>query len=280
MEKYYYELTIKPNLYYELFLDLTDSLTSDAIEEINETIIIRSESDLQDIKYGIEAFTQELTTAFNTSITCELNLTKKENKDWIKLYQQSVQPIEVGQFYIHPSWNKPKDDKLNIVIDPTLAFGSGHHETTNECLQAISKYVKEDMYVCDVGTGSGILGIAASNLGAIVDICDTDPISVKDSLNNFKANNQTINNYWEGSANTTQNQYDLVIANIVADVLAMISRDLLKIIKDDGIIILSGIMEQHKDKVIKKFLKNNNCTIIEELQKNEWVTLVAKKIKG
>ena len=136
------------------------------------------------------------------------------------------------------------------------------------------------MLVCDIGIGSGILGIAAANLGAKVDICDTDPVSVKDSLNNFKANNQTINNYWEGSANTTQNKYDVVIANIVADVLVMISRDLLKITKDDGIVILSGIMEQYKDKVIKKFLKNNNCMIIEELQKNEWVTLVAKKIKG
>ena len=277
MEKYYYELTVKPNLYYELFLDLIDSLTAEAIEELeNETIIVRSEDDLSNIQDGLESFAKELTIAFNTQIDCELNLEKKENQDWIKLYQESVQPIEVGQFYIHPSWNTPKEDKLNIVIDPTLAFGSGHHETTNECLRAISKYVKRDMLVCDVGTGSGILGIAASSLGAKVDICDTDPVSVEDSIKNFNTNKQNINTSWEGSANNTSNKYDVVIANIVADVLVMIARDLKKITKDGGILILSGIMEQHKEKVIKKFLKDNKCKIIEELQKNEWVTLVAK----
>ena len=274
MNKYYYELTIKPNLYYELFLDLVSSLTQDAIEELNETIIIRSIDDLDNIESGVISFAKELSEAFSTDIKCETTNEKKENQDWIKLYQQSVQPIEVGDFYIHPSWNKPKDGKLNIVIDPTLAFGSGHHETTNECLRAIEKYVTKDISVCDVGTGSGILGIAAAKLGATVDICDTDIVAVEDAIKNFAANNVKSNEYWEGSANTTDKTYEVVIANIVADVLAMIARDIKKITKDDGIIILSGIMEQHKAKVLKKF---NDCEIVEELQQNEWVTLIVKK---
>jgi ribosomal protein L11 methyltransferase len=277
LNKYYYELTIKPNLYYELFLDLISSLTQEAIEELDETIIIRSENELDTIKSGVIAFANELTTAFSADIRCETNYEKKQNQDWIKLYQQSVQPIEVENFYIHPSWCKQKDGKINIVIDPTLAFGSGHHETTNECLRAIEKYVKKDDLVCDVGTGSGILGIATSKLGATIDICDTDIVAVKDALKNFSSNNVKVNSYWEGSANTTTNSYDIVIANIVADVLVMISRDIKKITKTDGIIILSGIMEQHKAKVIKKFLNKNECEIIEELQQNEWVTLVIKK---
>jgi len=274
LNKYYYELTIKPNLYYELFLDLVSSLTQEAIEELNNTIIIRSEEELDTIESGMIAFAKELSTAFSTEIVCETINEKKENQDWIKLYQDSVQPIEVGNFYIHPSWNEPMEGKINIVIDPTLAFGSGHHETTNECLRALEKYVKKDDTVCDVGTGSGILGIAASKIGAVIDICDTDIVAVEDAIKNFTANGEEVNEYWEGSANTTIKTYDVVIANIVADVLAMISKDIKKVAKDNGIIILSGIMEQHKQKVLKKF---NDCEIIDELQQNEWVTLVVKK---
>lgn len=274
MQKYYYELTIKPSLYYELFLDLVSSLSGEAIEELDETIIVRSEDELDNIKQGVEAFTKELSLAFETQIECEITLDKKENQDWIQLYQQSVQPIEVGEFYIYPSWNEPKKDKINILIDPSLAFGSGHHETTNECLNAIGRYVKKDQEICDVGTGSGILAIAAAKLGAAVDICDTDPVSVEDSLKNFESNKVKPNEYWEGSANKASRQYDLVIANIVADVITLISKDIKKITKNNGIMILSGIMEQHKQKVLNRF---TDCEIIEELQQNEWVTLVVKK---
>lgn len=276
MEKYYYELQIEPSLYYELFLDLVSSLTSEAIEEYDETIIIRSEDTLNDIEAGIIAFAKELSMAFDTQIECKTTLTKKENIDWIQAYQQSVQPIEVGEFYIHPSWCDKKDGKINIVIDPTLAFGSGHHETTNRCLKAVEKYVTKDMRVCDVGSGSGILAIAAAKLGATVDICDTDIVAVEDAKKNFLQNSVEINKYWEGSSNNTSTTYDLVIANIVADVLVMIAKDLVKITKENGIIILSGIMEQHKQKVINKFSKS--CEILEELQENEWVTLVVKKL--
>jgi ribosomal protein L11 methyltransferase len=276
LEKYYYELQIEPSLYYELFLDLVSSLTSEAIEEYDETIIIRSEDTLNDIEAGIIAFAKELSMAFDTQIECKTTLTKKENIDWIQAYQQSVQPIEVGEFYIHPSWCDKKDGKINIVIDPTLAFGSGHHETTNRCLKAVEKYVTKDMRVCDVGSGSGILAIAAAKLGATVDICDTDIVAVEDAKKNFLQNSVEINKYWEGSSNNTSTTYDLVIANIVADVLVMIAKDLVKITKENGIIILSGIMEQHKQKVINKFSKS--CEILEELQENEWVTLVVKKL--
>lgn len=276
MEKYYYELQIQPSLYYELFLDLASSLTEDAIEEYEETIIIRSEDTLDDIEAGIIAFAKELSLAFDTQIECKTTLTKKENIDWIQAYQQSVQPIEVGNFYIHPSWCEPEDKKINIIIDPTLAFGSGHHETTNRCLKAVEKYVSKDLSVCDVGSGSGILGIAAAKLGAIVDICDTDIVAVEDAIKNFAQNDVKVNKSWEGSANSASTVYDVVIANIVADVLIMISRDLVKITKENGILILSGIMEQHKQKVINKF--NKQCEIVEELQENEWVTLVVRKL--
>lgn len=253
-------------------------MTNEAIEEFDETIIIRSEESLENVEAGIIAFTKELSLAFDTEINCGLEFEKKENQDWIKLYQESVQPIEVGTFYIHPSWNEPKENKLNIVVDPTLAFGSGHHETTNECLKAVQKYVSEKINVCDIGTGSGILGIAAAKLGANVDICDTDIVAVEDALKNFKSNDVDVNEHWVGSANSSNKTYDVVIANIVADVLSMIAKDIKKITVNGGTIILSGIMEQHKQKVLKRFLKDGDCEIIEELQQNEWVTLIVKKV--
>lgn len=274
MNKYYYELTVQPNLYYELFVDLSSSLTNDAIEELDETIIIRSEYLLDNVLLGIEAFAKELSSAFNIEIFCEINLIKKKNQDWIRLYQESVQAIKVGKFYIHPSWNEPMPDMVNIVIDPTLAFGSGHHETTNCCLSAVEKYVNDGDIIADIGTGSGILGIAASKYGAVVDICDTDTVSINDALRNFARNEAPVNEYWEGSANRSKKTYDVVIANIVADVLVMIASDIKRITKKNGIIILSGIIKEYKNKVLKKF---KNCEMIEEFQQNEWLTLIVKK---
>lgn len=273
MNKFYYELIIKPESYYELYLDLVDSLVNEAIEELNETIIVRSEDNLIDIESGITEFTKELSKVFKTQIVCSTKLDKKENIDWIQAYKDSVKAVEVADFYIHPSWEKSKENKKNILIDPALTFGSGHHETTSTCLESISKYIKAGDDVLDVGCGSGILGIAAAKLCANVDICDTDIVAVNDAIKNFNLNSVNCENYWEGSANKTDKQYDVVIANIVADVLIMIHKDLKKITKNNGIIILSGIMDKHKQKVLNKF---NNLDLIDVIEKNEWVTLVVK----
>jgi ribosomal protein L11 methyltransferase len=277
VDKYYYELTITPSGYYELYLDLVSSLVSEAIEELDNSIIIRSEDDdLQIVQDGIITFTQELNKALNSDIKCDMIIAKKENQDWVKTYQKSVKAIEVGEFYIHPSWEDEKKDKINILIDPALTFGSGHHETTNSCLSAVSKYIKPQDRVLDVGCGSGILSIASAKLNAIVDICDTDKLAVEDSLKNFQVNGVVVNQHWEGSANNTTKQYDVVIANIVADVLAMIHKDLKSTTKEDGILILSGIMQQHQQKVLNRF---QNYKILETIEKNGWVTLIIQNKK-
>ncbi len=270
MKEFYYELTITPNSNYEIYLDLVSSICDDALEELDNSIIVRSEQPLDTIKEGVEFFTSQL----GDNISCELNLEKKANEDWISKYQESVKAIEVGKFFIHPSWVEPKDDKVNILINPALAFGSGHHETTNTCLQAISTYVKKDDTLIDVGTGSGILAIAASKLDAIVDICDTDPVSITNAKENFELNNTSYNDAWEGSALKSKKQYDVVVANIVADVLIMIKNDLKKILKDDGVLIISGILDKYEDKITKKYKEFN---IKEKIQKNEWITFVLTK---
>ena len=273
MNEYYYELKITPSKYYELYLDLIMSLSEDALEELDGTIIIRSEDELEDIKSGVEYFTTELQSSLDNDIVCEVFLEKIENQNWIQKYKDSIEPVVCGKFYIHPSWYEPQEDKLNILIDPALAFGSGHHETTSSCLDAISKYVKSGDTLIDVGAGSGILSIAATKLGAICDICDTDPQATENAVINFASNGVSPKNVWTGSAVQSDEKYDFVVANIVADVLVLIHKDLKNILKDGGILILSGILENYEDKVLKKFEK---FEIVEKIAKNEWRTLILK----
>ena len=268
MKDFYYELTIEPESSYELFLDLLDSITDGAIEMSENKLISRSEDDLQNVEEGVLAFAKAL------NIECKTFLEKKKNEDWIKKYQESVEAIEVGKFFIRPSWCEAKNDKIDIIINPALSFGSGHHETTNSCLEAISKYVKRDIEVIDVGCGSGILSIAASKLGAKVDICDTDNVCIEDSKSNFELNKANFENAWVGSASKSNKEYDVVIANIVADVLVMIAKELKKCLKDGATLVISGILDKHLNRVLKKFEDLNK---IEVIQKNEWVTVILKK---
>ena len=126
----------------------------------------------------------------------------------------------------------------------------------------------------DVGTGSGILAIAAAKKGAVVDVCDTDEICIESTKSNFALNNQEINKSWIGSVNFAKEKYDVVLANIIADVLVMISDDLINSTKDGGIIIVSGILDKHEKRVLSKFSSLKELKII---HKNEWVTMVFKK---
>lgn len=270
MSKYYFELTLKPTQQFELFLDLLETLTDDAIEEDNGLLIVRSEDELEDLKFGIEEFSRAL------NINCEIIYEKKENIDWIKEYQKSVRSVEVGNFYIRPSWEEKKENKIDIIINPALSFGSGHHETTSSCIEAIDEFVKEGQTVLDVGTGSGILAIAAAKKGCVVDICDTDEVCIVDTKSNFELNEVTFNESWIGSTNKTSKKYDVVIANIVADVLVMIASDLKKCLNKDGILIISGILDKHENRVLNKFKDLEEIKII---HKNEWVSMVFKNNK-
>ncbi|HIP50908.1 MAG TPA: 50S ribosomal protein L11 methyltransferase, partial [Campylobacterales bacterium] len=172
------------------------------------------------------------------------------------------------------SWYEAKEGKINIKIDPTLAFGSGHHATTFTCLDAIGTNVHEGQRVLDVGCGSGILGLAASKLGAKVELCDTDPISVDSCEKNFELNSEEYEELWEGSVNQAQGEYDVVIANIIVDVLKFIGNDLKRVTKKDGILILSGILDKKESQVTEVYA---DLELLERKQKDEWITLVYKK---
>jgi len=266
----YFELEIFPQKNYDVFLDLVESIVEDAIEESEKSIIIRSEDSLEDIKEAIEKFSKAI------DVECQIFYEKKDAVDWIKKYQDSINPVEVGNFYVRPSWVEKKDGKIDILIDPALAFGSGHHETTSSCILAIDEFVKKDDTLLDVGTGSGILAIAAAKKGAVVDVCDTDEICIESTQSNFTLNGEKINDSWIGSVNITNKKYDVVVANIIADILVMISSDLKSKLKEDGILILSGILDKYEGRVKSSF---SDLKVLKVVQKNEWITLILQNSK-
>ena len=275
MQPHYYELTVTPSAFPDYFIDFINSVFDEPIEERDESIILRSEEDkFEDIAWALEAFAQELSKSLGTTVGVHCIHAKKENKDWIETYQKSVKPVEVASFYVHPSWDTPKEHKINILIDPALAFGSGHHPTTATCLEAVDLYVKAGSQVLDVGCGSGILSIAAAKKEALVDGCDTDPVSVEQTLLNAEKNSTTLQKVWTGSVNNATQQYDVVIANIVADVLGFIAKDIYKALKPGGVAILSGILDKYEDKVLKSYKQFQH---IKRLPQNEWITLIVQK---
>lgn len=274
MQDYYYMLVIKPSAHIELFSDFLVDVIPIGFEETDEGFIVRSEENLETISWGIQQFAQALQNALGEVIDLELTLTKEKNDDWIAQYQQAITPIEISPFYIHPTWETPKEGMLNIAIDPALAFGTGHHPTTASCLRAIADYVNEGDRVMDVGCGSGILAMAALRKGAVVDACDTDPLSVENAIVNAQQNGLSYRRLWEGPVQETNDVYDVIVANIVADVLVFIASDLKKRLREGGILILSGIMDKYEDKVLRAY---KSFALTERIVENEWVTLVLTK---
>ncbi|MGB5507095.1 MAG: 50S ribosomal protein L11 methyltransferase [Sulfurovum sp.] len=271
MQDNYYELTVTlDDQFVDTIADFIANIYDEGLELGKGEIIVRSESDLTFVKDALVSLAQEL----NGSIEMTYVLEEKENVDWIKTYQDSIQPIEAGKFYIFPSWYEAKEDFINIKIDPALAFGSGHHATTFSCLEAISHYVDSGKSVVDVGCGSGILGLACKKLGANVELCDTDPLSVESCKENFELNEENYDKLWEGSIDKAENTYDVVIANIIADVLRFIAKDLKSACKEEGLLILSGILDKKEDLVVESF---KELTLVKRTLKDEWVTLVYKK---
>ncbi|MDR0666342.1 MAG: 50S ribosomal protein L11 methyltransferase [Campylobacteraceae bacterium] len=263
----YFELCVYPADKSELFSDFLLEFT-DAVEESGKAIIARSCESLDVVEFGVKEYAKKLGIEVKTTIN------QKLNEDWVKKYQESVQPVTAGNFYIRPDWEKPKDGFIDIVINPALAFGSGHHESTYGCLLMLQRYVGVGSRLLDVGTGSGILAIAASKLGAITDICDTDPEALKAADDNFAKNCVKYKNSWTGSVVAAPVKYSIITANIIADVLLAIKKELINALNEDGILILSGILDKYIKQVKERYAA---LLLIDEFGENEWRTLVYKR---
>ena len=276
MKEFFYETIIKTNAP-EIFKEFAFELGITCIEEADFGFIIRDEEEPKNLEFAFLEYKNALENATNLEINLEISSSKKENLDWINEYKKGVEPIAVGRFFVRPSWcesARNEQDLIDIIIDPALAFGSGHHESTNMCLGLISKYAKPEFSGLDVGCGSGILSIALAKTGVKVSSCDTDEQAVSATKENALKNGVKLDNIWVGSVNNSQKKYDIVVANIIADVILMLQNDLKKSVENGGILILSGILEKYLDRIKNSFSELN---LLEVKQKNEWVSLVFKK---
>lgn len=218
--------------------------------------------------YGIEVGEGTVTTA------------DKKEEDWANTWKQYYKPTHIGDsIVIKPTWEnyEKKDNEFVIDLDPGMAFGTGTHETTRLCAMALEKYVKEDSTVFDIGTGSGILALIASKLNAKYALgVDLDPVAVESAKKNVELNDvSNIEIVYGDLVEVVEGKADIVVANILAEVVCILTDDVKKVLKKDGIYISSGIINERKPMVIEKLLEQG-FEIIEETQEGEWNCIVAR----
>lgn len=213
-----------------------------------------------------------------------------EDKDWINNWKQYFHQFYVDDILIVPSWEEVKaedKDKMILHIDPGTAFGTGMHETTQLVIRQLKKYVTPDTEMLDVGTGSGILGIVALKLGAKHVLgTDLDPCAVPAVAENKEANqivdetfDMVIGNIIDDKAIQDQagyEKYDIVTANILADVLIPLTPVIVNQMKKGAYYITSGILDV-KEEVVVEAVKVAGLTVVEVTHQGEWVSVTARK---
>ena len=221
---------------------------------------------------------------------CTITESETEDKDWINNWKQYFHQFYVDDILIVPSWEEVKaedKDKMILHIDPGTAFGTGMHETTQLVIRQLKKFVKPGMEILDVGTGSGILGIVALKLGAgHVVGTDLDPCAVPAVSENKEANqieeksfDMMIGNIIDDKEVQEQvgyEKYDIVTANILADVLVPLTPVIVAQMKKGAYYITSGILDVKEDVVVKA-VKDAGLTLVEVTHQGEWVSVTARK---
>jgi ribosomal protein L11 methyltransferase len=212
--------------------------------------------------------------AFGLGPIGELAVRTVEDEDWLEAWKATVTPIRVGRFLVRPTWSDASDaDVITIVLDPGMAFGTGLHPTTQQCLEAVSYLDLEGLRVLDVGTGSGILAIGAAKRGAreVVGV-DTDPLSVRAASQNAASNDVTLV-VRQGSAADVTGTFDVVLANLVGPVLVDVAPHLRARLRRSGSLVTAGITTQAEPEVLAAFAAQG-LGIVDRDQRADWVRLV------
>jgi ribosomal protein L11 methyltransferase len=211
-----------------------------------------------------------------SSAVRDMDVREVENRDWLEEWKKNWQPVEVGRFLIAPPWSEIEHihDRVVIRIEPGMAFGTGTHETTRLCLSAIEKYFGGGSFL-DVGTGTGILAIAAAKLfsGARIEACDTDVEAIAIARENAAANNVSERiEFRAGSVDQSTASFDLVCANLTAGVILALLPELLNV--TCGRLILSGILNEQIEAVTARLREYGVPENWEIMQDGEWVALI------
>ncbi|MGD2143832.1 MAG: 50S ribosomal protein L11 methyltransferase [Anaerolineae bacterium] len=204
-------------------------------------------------------------------------------EDWAEAWKKRLEVLRVGKhIVIQPSWldYEPRAQDVVIQLDPGMAFGTGLHPTTQSCLRALEEFVRPGMDVLDIGTGSGILAIAAAKLGAQhVLAVDNDAAAAKVAQKNVGANKaQRIVKVKRGSLSDVSGSYDLVVVNILARVIVEMGEGgLAQRLRPDGMVISAGITADSATEVIEAF-ERGELQLLDHRQQGDWITLVARRV--
>ncbi|WP_300383035.1 50S ribosomal protein L11 methyltransferase [Clostridium sp.] len=238
------------------------------------------EDDIEEILAYINEKMEEL-----KSIGIDLGLGEVESKemfeeDWANNWKKYYKPTKVGErLVVKPIWEEyeAKDGELVVELDPGMAFGTGDHETTRMCMKGLEKHVKEDSTVFDVGCGSGILTIAAAKLGAKLAVgVDLDPVAVESAKENVAFNNlNNIQILYGNLVEVIDGKADIVVANILAEVICILTDDVKRVLKKDGYFITSGIIHDRVE-MVKAKLEDSGFEVLEINKEGEWNCIVAK----
>ncbi|MBR6510553.1 MAG: 50S ribosomal protein L11 methyltransferase [Clostridia bacterium] len=282
-------MTVPYGIYIEDYSDLEEQALEIAhINLIDEGLLARDRE-----KSVIHIYISECDNAYEAleflkerlsaeGIPFEIGSIGVDDSDWNENWKKYFHTIEIGdKLAVVPSWEEyeNKDNRTVLNIDPGAAFGTGTHATTSLCLNVLDKRVTEDMSVLDIGCGSGILAIASVLLGAKSALgVDIDAQSVKTAKENAEINAiSDKTDFIVGNlADKVSGKYDIICANIVADVIISLLPDVDKFLADNGIVIISGIIDIREEDIMKA-VKDNNFAILESHYKDNWCAFVLKK---
>lgn len=281
-------MTVPYGIYIEDYSDLEQEVMEIAhVDLIDEDLLKQDRSKAKihiyiDPEDNIGEAVQFLRERLNAAeIAHTIDQSNVQEDDWLNNWRKFFKPMPVGEkLLINPSWFTDTDPKGRLVIniDPGLAFGTGKHETTRLCMEALERYVKGGERVLDVGCGSGILGIAAVLLGADSALgVDIDETAVRTANENAQVNHVSdkMTAIAGDLVDKVTEKYDIVVANIVADAIIALSASVTSFMTDDAVYIVSGIIDTRADDV-KNAIKGH-FEIVEENTYHGWYCFVLKK---
>lgn len=272
----------------QMFVDIMPEIdVDDGVAYIS--FYLEEDEDKDAVLASVREELEEIATYVNIG-AATIEESQTEDVDWVNNWKKYFHQFTVGDVLIVPSWEEVEpgnEDKLIIHIDPGTAFGTGLHETTQLCIRQLRKHVTPDTTILDVGCGSGILGMLALKFGAKYSVgTDLDPCAIGATHENMETNGITKEQYEVMIGNIIDDKeiqdtvgygkYDIVAANILADVLVPLTPVIVNQMKPGGIYITSGIIDD-KETVVVEAVKAAGLEVLEVTYQGEWVSVTAKK---
>lgn len=275
----YYEFTVTaPDVSKEALLNKMSEMGCLGVSESGRRIIayFKDTHDIIQLRDGLESFKLVLKQAC-LDPGFSFDYLYLSERDWNEPWKKRFIPMDVGeQLSILPPWEKRDTTRIPLIIDPGMAFGTGHHETTKACLQLIERFSKNsprDRFL-DVGTGTGILAIAASRLGfkSVLGV-DIDPLAIDAAKRNAELNSLQNVEIKEGTIAGVYGSFDMIAANLMSEVLIRIAPEIASCLSYTGIAILSGMLKGQEDEVLHT-TKRSGLSATEVQVDGRWVSLV------